>query len=302
MYGGPPLALGGPWSRSVVTSVCLSCLLPSWQPLCAEGELDDPMLVGFKGWLTVLSKVTNATVVNTDPKVLPGLSCYSVLCGVPHLYVLGPVCLYVLWKLSEAFDGCFGLLTSLSLCQCPVLCLVRSPCAVNNGGCSHLCLLAPPPKGSSCACPTGINLQKDGKTCAHGKLSKSTFLRCSATVIPQETLSDCFNIWLYKRMHHWLMVGRTDLFHPANMFSWPLTWLPAAFVCLASNTGVYSIAYLIAFARQALWNPNPYILSGSLRVKQWSWAPLWCQHLSPQWNNPQLFVARVMQCGIINMH
>uniref|UniRef100_A0A3Q3ETX7 Low density lipoprotein receptor-related protein 4 n=1 Tax=Labrus bergylta TaxID=56723 RepID=A0A3Q3ETX7_9LABR len=41
----------------------------------------------------------------------------------------------------------------------------QNPCAVNNGGCSHLCLLAPAPKASSCACPTGINLQSDGKTC-----------------------------------------------------------------------------------------------------------------------------------------
>uniref|UniRef100_A0A3Q2WR41 Low density lipoprotein receptor-related protein 4 n=1 Tax=Haplochromis burtoni TaxID=8153 RepID=A0A3Q2WR41_HAPBU len=41
----------------------------------------------------------------------------------------------------------------------------HNPCAVNNGGCSHLCLLAPAPKASSCACPTGINLQTDGKTC-----------------------------------------------------------------------------------------------------------------------------------------
>lgn len=54
---------------------------------------------------------------------------------------------------------------------------VRTPCAVNNGGCSHLCLLAPPPKGSSCACPTGINLQLDGKTCAHGMSSFLIFAR-----------------------------------------------------------------------------------------------------------------------------
>lgn len=40
---------------------------------------------------------------------------------------------------------------------------------MNNGGCSHLCLLAPAPKGSSCACPTGINLQVDGKTCTPGE-------------------------------------------------------------------------------------------------------------------------------------
>uniref|UniRef100_A0A8C6TMQ0 Low density lipoprotein receptor-related protein 4 n=1 Tax=Neogobius melanostomus TaxID=47308 RepID=A0A8C6TMQ0_9GOBI len=45
---------------------------------------------------------------------------------------------------------------------------VLNPCAVKNGGCSHLCLLAPAPKGSSCSCPTGINLQPDGKTCTPG--------------------------------------------------------------------------------------------------------------------------------------
>lgn len=35
-----------------------------------------------------------------------------------------------------------------------------------NGGCSHLCLLKP--KGFSCACPIGIKLGSDGKTCANG--------------------------------------------------------------------------------------------------------------------------------------
>ncbi|CAG5849321.1 unnamed protein product [Menidia menidia] len=42
--------------------------------------------------------------------------------------------------------------------------IVQNPFVVNNGGCGHLCLLAPAPKASSCACPTGINLQTDGKT------------------------------------------------------------------------------------------------------------------------------------------
>ncbi|XP_049321599.1 low-density lipoprotein receptor-related protein 4 isoform X2 [Astyanax mexicanus] len=54
---------------------------------------------------------------------------------------------------------------------------VQSPCLVNNGGCSHLCLLAPAPKGSSCACPTGINLQTDGKTCTPGMNSFLVFAR-----------------------------------------------------------------------------------------------------------------------------
>uniref|UniRef100_A0A8C3Y834 LDL receptor related protein 4 n=1 Tax=Catharus ustulatus TaxID=91951 RepID=A0A8C3Y834_CATUS len=44
-------------------------------------------------------------------------------------------------------------------------------CEVNNGGCSHLCLLAPLPKGYSCTCPTGINLLSDGKTCSSGLLT-----------------------------------------------------------------------------------------------------------------------------------
>uniref|UniRef100_A0A8C1TDN1 Low density lipoprotein receptor-related protein 4 n=1 Tax=Cyprinus carpio TaxID=7962 RepID=A0A8C1TDN1_CYPCA len=54
---------------------------------------------------------------------------------------------------------------------------VQTPCSVNNGGCSHLCLLAPAPKGSSCACPTGINLQADGKTCTHAMNSFLVFAR-----------------------------------------------------------------------------------------------------------------------------
>ncbi|KAK7175881.1 hypothetical protein R3I93_000216 [Phoxinus phoxinus] len=54
---------------------------------------------------------------------------------------------------------------------------VQTPCLVNNGGCSHLCLLAPAPKASSCACPTGINLQADGKTCTHAMNSFLIFAR-----------------------------------------------------------------------------------------------------------------------------
>uniref|UniRef100_A0A7N6BYU7 EGF-like domain-containing protein n=1 Tax=Anabas testudineus TaxID=64144 RepID=A0A7N6BYU7_ANATE len=54
--------------------------------------------------------------------------------------------------------------------------IVHNPCDVNNGGCSHLCLLAPAPKGSSCACPTGINLQTDGKTCTPGTDNLCLFL------------------------------------------------------------------------------------------------------------------------------
>ena len=47
---------------------------------------------------------------------------------------------------------------------------VLRPCYTNNGGCSHLCLLAPLPEDYACACPTGILLNNDGKTCDIGKL------------------------------------------------------------------------------------------------------------------------------------
>lgn len=42
-----------------------------------------------------------------------------------------------------------------------------NPCA-ENGNCSHLCLLSPQPPFYSCACPTGVRLLQDGRTCASG--------------------------------------------------------------------------------------------------------------------------------------
>merc|ERR1712240_825014 len=43
-----------------------------------------------------------------------------------------------------------------------------SPCDQNNGGCSHLCLMSPRASGYACACPTGVRLRDDGRTCADG--------------------------------------------------------------------------------------------------------------------------------------
>ena len=44
-----------------------------------------------------------------------------------------------------------------------------NPCAVNNGGCSHLCLLSPPVYDSTvgyrCACPNNFGLLPDDHTC-----------------------------------------------------------------------------------------------------------------------------------------
>ncbi|XP_043269103.1 low-density lipoprotein receptor-related protein 4 isoform X2 [Venturia canescens] len=42
----------------------------------------------------------------------------------------------------------------------------ENPCHPNNGNCSHLCLVARRTRHMKCACPTGIRLQADGKTCA----------------------------------------------------------------------------------------------------------------------------------------
>ncbi|KPM05640.1 low-density lipoprotein receptor-related protein 6-like protein [Sarcoptes scabiei] len=50
-----------------------------------------------------------------------------------------------------------------------------NPCAHNNGGCSHLCLLSSNSEHYSCACPTGIKLELDGKTC-HSSAQKLLLL------------------------------------------------------------------------------------------------------------------------------
>ncbi|XP_054682744.1 low-density lipoprotein receptor-related protein 5 isoform X3 [Grus americana] len=44
----------------------------------------------------------------------------------------------------------------------------HTPCEENNGGCSHLCLLSPRDPFYSCACPTGVQLEDDGRTCKSG--------------------------------------------------------------------------------------------------------------------------------------
>ncbi|XP_004851952.2 low-density lipoprotein receptor-related protein 4 isoform X1 [Heterocephalus glaber] len=54
---------------------------------------------------------------------------------------------------------------------------VTTPCATENGGCSHLCLRSPNPSGFSCTCPTGINLLPNGKKCSPGMNSFLIFAR-----------------------------------------------------------------------------------------------------------------------------
>ncbi|KAK2107972.1 Low-density lipoprotein receptor- protein 4 [Saguinus oedipus] len=59
-------------------------------------------------------------------------------------------------------------------CQWPP---VSTPCAMEHGGCSHLCLRSPNLSGFSYTCPTGINLLSDGKTCSPGMNSFLIFAR-----------------------------------------------------------------------------------------------------------------------------
>jgi hypothetical protein len=55
-------------------------------------------------------------------------------------------------------------------CACFCLPVSFNPCEKENGGCSHLCLLAPR-RLHSCACPSGVALMSDMKTCEYGKAS-----------------------------------------------------------------------------------------------------------------------------------
>ena len=48
--------------------------------------------------------------------------------------------------------------------------ITKTPCSTKNGGCTHLCLLRPK-NNHTCACPTGIKLEKDGKTCTNGPIN-----------------------------------------------------------------------------------------------------------------------------------
>uniref|UniRef100_A0AAY5EKD9 Low density lipoprotein receptor-related protein 5 n=1 Tax=Electrophorus electricus TaxID=8005 RepID=A0AAY5EKD9_ELEEL len=69
---------------------------------------------------------------------------------------------------------------------------IYTPCSDANGGCSHLCLLSPSPPFYSCACPTGVKLREDGKTCRPGAeqvllLARRTDLRRISLDLPDFT-------------------------------------------------------------------------------------------------------------------
>lgn len=67
-----------------------------------------------------------------------------------------------------------------------------NPCEPNNGGCSHLCLMSPIPPRYKCACPIGVRLLEDEKTCADGAeemllLARRTDLRMISLDTPDFT-------------------------------------------------------------------------------------------------------------------
>nr|XP_040025584.1 low-density lipoprotein receptor-related protein 5-like [Gasterosteus aculeatus aculeatus] len=69
---------------------------------------------------------------------------------------------------------------------------IQTPCSDNNGGCSHLCLLSPVQPFYSCACPTGVQLKPDGRTCKPGAeqvllLARRTDLRRISLDLPDFT-------------------------------------------------------------------------------------------------------------------
>lgn len=76
---------------------------------------------------------------------------------------LGP-CL--IERLGQETSGAQDALLSLS---CPLCSAVHTRCEEDNGGCSHLCLLSPRAPSYTCACPTGVRLQEDSKTCKAGE-------------------------------------------------------------------------------------------------------------------------------------
>lgn len=53
--------------------------------------------------------------------------------------------------------------------QCDLYLTATNPCGIDNGGCSHLCLMSPVKPFYQCACPTGVKLLENGKTCKDGK-------------------------------------------------------------------------------------------------------------------------------------
>ena len=87
----------------------------------------------------------------------------------------------------------------------------QNPCnSTLNGGCTHLCLLNT--HGRSCACPTGVKLLPDGRTCEKG------MIECSMSWIAANSVCTVciwalFEMWLQLWRHlkhsvYWMCIIR----------------------------------------------------------------------------------------------
>ena len=77
-----------------------------------------------------------------------------------------------------------------------VLCILgQNPCAENNGGCSHLCLLsAVAADGFTCNCPDDLDLEENGKNCS-GTYSNTVIFFDTEVNLIVEASGHCYLSW-----------------------------------------------------------------------------------------------------------
>lgn len=75
----------------------------------------------------------------------------------------------MLWLLTFVYLEWGRASIIIGINQCDLYLTATNPCGIDNGGCSHLCLMSPVKPFYQCACPTGVKLLENGKTCKDGK-------------------------------------------------------------------------------------------------------------------------------------
>ena len=86
---------------------------------------------------------------------------------------------------------CIGL---YHLSNIVILDIAPNPCAVSNGGCSHLCLLsAVNSSGYSCSCPEDLLLIDNQRDCIRKWYRLKVFFALFIDIFPYSTSKDCSN-------------------------------------------------------------------------------------------------------------